>query len=136
MKKFFTMALMSLVFMACNKKENKETPKEETHPIEGTWYLESSILDGEVDNLNDCDRKSFCNFSKGNYKVENYRTQRDGSCKLFDGEATYSVSENKLTIKFSEGGEKTNIFSINNDILTINGENSSGIPLIQTWKKR
>lgn len=81
MKKFFTMALMSLVFMACNKEETQETPKEETHPIEGTWCLEKEISKGKEILADDCSKQSSITFSAGKFKNANYKI-RNSVCTL------------------------------------------------------
>lgn len=130
------MALISLAFVACNKEENKETPKEETHSIEGTWYFKSLVTNGEPETMNECGKQNNMTFSQGKWKASNYdQINEKGDCENRSSEGTYTISGNTLTIKAS-GKENIVTFSIIGDILTLSGKNEKGIDTIVSWKKR
>lgn len=132
MKKLVLMALTSLMILAtsCKKDEEKSVEKNETQSIEGTWYKESSITNGEVETLDECRKRTNVTFSAGNFKTLNYETL-SGECKMNEANGTYTISGSTITTNGS-----TFTFSIKENILTMSGKNNQGITIVQTWKKR
>lgn len=83
------MAVMSLAVLAvsCNKEDQpQETPKEEVHPIEGTWIPESTIEDGqtEINPVDECNKKETETYSKGTFKFLDYKIEPNGDCHLVE----------------------------------------------------
>lgn len=142
MKKFFTMAFMSLAVLAvsCSKdkaeEQKAEDPKEEVVSIEGTWGIESSILIEEgkpyTKTPDECEKKLTWNFSQGKLKSVSY-PKKNGKCEeaeIING--TYTISGDKLT--FVEEGKKseTGTFSVDKTTLKITTERGSSF----TFKRK
>lgn len=116
MKKFFTMALISLAFIACNKEENKpETPKEEVVSIEGTWHPEAEAIP-----VDDCYKKSTYTYSDGKYKWVIYEEDNNGDCKLArESSGIYLIPKDNRILIEERGGFT---FSINGNTLTMTSD--------------
>lgn len=112
MKKFFSMALMSLAVFAVSC--GKDTPEE---LIEGNWVMESAIYDGsgKVIPVDECQKKGSYSFSGGTVTI----IECDGDDKCECGEPVkmpYTISGDKLTIKVG-GEEKTLTFTVDKNTL-------------------
>lgn len=148
MKKIFVLALMSLVVFAvsCGKEKEEEPKKEEPKQeepkkedekpsIEGTWYLESSIVNGKQEKLDDCRKKTNVTFSAGKFKTNGYQIF-SGKCSESIFEGTYAVSGNTITSQINGEEKSTATFTINENALTFSGKSSEGTDYVQVWKKR
>lgn len=131
MKKFFTMAVMSLAVLAvsCSKEDKNQetpeeiTPKEEVVSIEGTWVLESLSSEDKSKMVppNECQKKWTLTFSQSEVKSVTYPYGRNtGDCENKEETiSTYTISDNKLTLKNSEGKTETHSFVLDKNNLTL-----------------
>lgn len=102
MKNKFTLSMMVLTlvfgFMACSDKDEDLTGDKAKEALIGKWTFVSSTEDGETyDYEHECSsKKDYVEFQgNGTFKIVDYYED----CSEETGLGTYSVSDNKLTIK-------------------------------------
>lgn len=126
MKKFFTMAVMSLAVLAvsCNKEDQpQETPKEVVS-IEGTWVFESLTSEDKSKMVppNACQKKWSFTFSQDKFNLVSYPIGNSISdCEnRVESTSTYIISDNKIITKTDDGNELDSMnFTLDKTTLTL-----------------
>lgn len=100
MKKIFLALLMGVTMLSCSKDENNS--------IEGTWVPESITYTSETIVATECEKRGTVTISGGKIVELEYDTNEKGECqKVNETTSTYTISGNKITIKYSSGEEAT-----------------------------
>lgn len=115
MKKFFTMALMSLA-VSCSKDSPEEL-------IEGTWVMDGYTFteNGEVINKSatECEKKGTWSFSQGKGTIVNYPSHNGVCNEAKTKNSTYTISGDKLTLSEEGKSSDTVTFSVDKNILKL-----------------
>lgn len=115
MKKFLLVASVAVATMltSCKKDDDNDS-------IEGAWQLESFVVNGIAETLDDCDKKSTMSFTSTTASRIEYYTAGNNECKVeSEGTGTYVISGDKLTITESDGEVILFTFSVSGDRLVL-----------------
>ncbi|GIJ97728.1 hypothetical protein CAPN001_22970 [Capnocytophaga stomatis] len=117
MKKILALVFITLTALVSCEKSDKKTD-ETNNPLLGTWYIQTKVVNGSLQNLSDCEKKETLVFTdKTINRIES--EIKNGVCiPLGDDIAQYTVSGNKL-IEISEGEREEFNFTISGNTLTM-----------------
>ncbi|AWL77903.1 lipocalin-like domain-containing protein [Capnocytophaga canimorsus] len=120
------------------KNARKTPPAVPTNPFIGTWKLETFIVNGKVEHLDECQKQSTYVFTDTNLKVTSLNRKNNSTeCETTIEEISYSISENKIVMRKGEKNIEYT-FLIKDNTLTFSGITEGDIaePFTITLKKQ
>lgn len=133
-----TMTSSSGVVISYKKNARKTPPAVPTNPFIGTWKLETFIVNGKVEHLDECQKQSTYVFTDTNLKVTSLNRKNNSTeCETTIEEISYSISENKIVMRKGEKNIEYT-FLIKDNTLTFSGITEGDIaePFTITLKKQ
>jgi len=128
MKKLFKMALVAVAIFvtSCGKSDDK-TNNQTNNSLVGSWIIESETENGVEKVLDECEKKNTYTFTADNkYSLVSYDINpTNNQCKENQEEGTYTITGKQIVLtekgdRIGEADEAT--FSITNNKLTLTFE--------------
>ena len=128
MKKLFKMALVAVAIFvtSCGKSDDK-TNNQTNNSLVGSWIIESETENGVEKVLDECEKKNTYTFTADNkYSLVSYdKNPANNQCKENLEEGTYTITGKQIVLtekgdRIGEADEAT--FSITNNKLTLTFE--------------
>nr|WP_315001856.1 lipocalin family protein [uncultured Capnocytophaga sp.] len=129
MKKLFKMALVAVAIFvtSCGKSDDQTNNQTNNNNLVGSWIIESETENGIAKVLNECEKKNTYTFTTDNkYSLVSYDINpTNNQCKESQEEGTYTITGKQIVLtekgdRIGEADEAT--FSITNNKLTLTFE--------------
>jgi len=128
MKKLFKMALVAVaIFVTSCGKSHDKTNNQTNNSLVGSWIIESETENGVEKVLDECEKKNTYTFTADNkYSLVSYDINpTSNQCKESQEEGTYTITGKQIVLtekgdRIGEADEAT--FSITNNKLTLTFE--------------
>lgn len=120
--------LMAVVFIGCNKDDDKES----SASLIGTWKLTAIKIDGQNEVLDACELENRVIFTSTTVKVKGY--EGDTCEEYYEDEGTYSRNGNMLTVRFGDDVNTVEITKLTHTTLEITIRDIDGIE-VETYTR-